>query len=381
MGVNSKNGKVCVYAFFGTHPIYETLVKYPPSNVHFIGAPKEETYESLSIYRPTKRKIKDSIKSFAHAIGIPRMIWLPALGANLIHSSRGFLVLNKMPWVVDIEHIGSFGNFRNERVKRIALKLLSSEYCKKILPHCKASMYSFFNAWNPPTEIKQKTEVIYPAIESRKFKKKKSEVVRIGFLATRKAFYEKGGRELLEAFKILCRKYDRIELWIKSKVPEELRRKYEKLPIRIIEDFYSTREQLFKDFYENLDIFCLPTYIDSFGYSLLEAMSAGLPIVATSIFAIPEIVEDGKNGFLIPSPLSDFREDFVIEMFDREVLKRKMLKDVVGGLVEKLSILIESSSLRNKMGAYGRMLIERGKFSIKSRNKKLKEIYLESTGR
>jgi glycosyltransferase involved in cell wall biosynthesis len=108
-------------------------------------------------------------------------------------------------------------------------------------------------------------------------------------------------------------------------------------------------------------------------------MSVGLPIVATSIFAIPEIVEDGKNGFLISSPISDFRKDFVIEMFDREVLKRKKLSIVASQLVEKLSLLIESSSLRRKMGRYGRMLVEKGRFSIKERNKKLRKIYEEAS--
>jgi len=375
------NKKILVYAFLGTHPIYETLVKYPPENIIFARSTSERVYDSLSIYNPVKRRIKDGIKFLADMMGIPRIIWLPALKVDLIHSSRGFLILNNKPWVVDIEHVGSFGNFRNKSVKRIALKLLSSKYCKKILPHCEASMYSFFNSWNPPPQIKSKTEVLYPAIEVRSSKRRSEKTIRIGFLATRMAFYEKGGRELLEAFKILSRKYDSLELWIKSRVPHSLLRAYRNLPLKIIEENYPTREQLFEKFYQELDIFCLPTYVDSFGYSLLEAMSVGLPVVATSIFAIPEIVEDGKNGFLIYSPISDFRRDFVIEMFDRKVLRRKVLSIVVRQLVEKLSVLIESSSLRRKMGRYGRMLVEKGKFSIRERNKKLRRIYEEAIRR
>ena len=164
-------------------------------------------------------------------------------------------------------------------------------------------------------------------------------------------------------------------------MPNELLKEYKNLPIKIIGKNYPTRDQLFKNFYQELDIFCLPTYIDSFGYSLLEAMSVGLPIVATSIFAIPEIVEDEKNGFLIYSPISDFRKDFVIEMFNREVLKKKKLPIVVQQLVEKLSLLIESSPLRRKMGRYGRILVEKGKFSIKERNEKLRRIYEEALKR
>lgn len=142
-------------------------------------------------------------------------------------------------------------------------------------------------------------------------------------------------------------------------------------------EFFNFNFPNFKIFYEKIDIFCLPTYVDSFGYALLEAMSIGLPLVATNIFAIPEIIEDGKNGFLINTPLSDFR-NYVPSFFDRELIKRKRIKMVINELVEKLSILIENSSLRRRMGKYGRQLVERGKFSIKERNEKLRRIYEES---
>jgi glycosyltransferase involved in cell wall biosynthesis len=43
----------------------------------------------------------------------------------------------------------------------------------------------------------------------------------------------------------------------------------------------------------------LPTLNEPFGLVLLEAFSYGLPIVATRIGAIPEIVEDGESGYLV----------------------------------------------------------------------------------
>jgi glycosyltransferase involved in cell wall biosynthesis len=48
---------------------------------------------------------------------------------------------------------------------------------------------------------------------------------------------------------------------------------------------------------------------------------------------------------------------------------------LIDEIVDKVSLLIENSSLRKRMGRYGRKLVERGKFSIKERNKKLKRIY------
>lgn len=51
--------------------------------------------------------------------------------------------------------------------------------------------------------------------------------------------------------------------------------------------------------YEEATIFVLPSLVEGFGIVLLDAMSFGLPIVATKVGAIPELVEDGVNGLLV----------------------------------------------------------------------------------
>ncbi|WP_404812463.1 N-acetyl-alpha-D-glucosaminyl L-malate synthase BshA [Capnocytophaga canimorsus] len=51
------------------------------------------------------------------------------------------------------------------------------------------------------------------------------------------------------------------------------------------------------------DLFLLPSESESFGLAALEAMAAGVPVIATDVGGLPEVIENGFSGFL--SPLAD----------------------------------------------------------------------------
>jgi len=57
--------------------------------------------------------------------------------------------------------------------------------------------------------------------------------------------------------------------------------------------------------FEAADIFVLPSYAEGVPLSMLEAMSYGLPVVVTAVGGIPEILADGKAGFLVAPGDSD----------------------------------------------------------------------------
>jgi N-acetyl-alpha-D-glucosaminyl L-malate synthase BshA len=48
------------------------------------------------------------------------------------------------------------------------------------------------------------------------------------------------------------------------------------------------------------DLVLLPSADEAFGLAALEGLSCGVPVVATAVGGVPEVVEDGKNGFLLP---------------------------------------------------------------------------------
>ena len=67
--------------------------------------------------------------------------------------------------------------------------------------------------------------------------------------------------------------------------------------------------------------------------AVLEAMSSGLPVVATRIAGSEELVLNGETGFLVPTENADELRDF-------------------------LRIVLTNSSLREKMGAASRLHVE-----------------------
>ena len=59
------------------------------------------------------------------------------------------------------------------------------------------------------------------------------------------------------------------------------------------------RDQLVTE-YQHATIYVAPTQYETFGYTVLEAMACGRPVVSTRVGAIPELVEDGETGLLAP---------------------------------------------------------------------------------
>jgi glycosyltransferase involved in cell wall biosynthesis len=130
-------------------------------------------------------------------------------------------------------------------------------------------------------------------------------------------FDRKGGFLLLEAFRSLPPGLAELSLVTPSPVPP--------LPgVTVYPDVLPNSEEML-ELYQSSDIFVLPSYAEAFGIAAVEASASGLPVIATFIGGLPDLVIDQKTGFLIP------------------------VGDVYA-LATHLRILVENAELRWRMG-------------------------------
>ena len=77
--------------------------------------------------------------------------------------------------------------------------------------------------------------------------------------------------------------------------------------------------------YGRAEVAVVPSLYEGFGLPAAEAMSCGLPVVATTAGALPEVVEDGKNGILVPS-----RDSRALAGAIKRLLKDEHMRETMG---------------------------------------------------
>ncbi|MFA5014850.1 MAG: glycosyltransferase [Actinomycetota bacterium] len=137
-----------------------------------------------------------------------------------------------------------------------------------------------------------------------------------------KDFYRKGGKVLLEAFQIVRKKIADARLIIIGDPKEKVPIHQEDVEIK---GFINSKD--IGQFYQEASLFVLPTLREPFGLVFLEAMSYQLPCIGTEIEAIPEIIKDGRTGFLVPPKNSNVLAEKIIILLNNKNLMMEMGKE------------------------------------------------------
>jgi glycosyltransferase involved in cell wall biosynthesis len=374
------------------HSLYKTLLTSPPAGYRFVTS--ASSWDNISGVAAKKDLLYSAqlnvlSRLFPPNLGkayLERFKKKPS-GAELTYSV-GHLVFRKEPWVVDMEFVTQLAGYKYNHFKRfrgLIERSLASENCRRVICWTEAGKRTILLNMNCES-FETKIEVVPLSVPKKNFVKdynsRKIKLLFVGSANIPGEFEYKGGKEVIEAFFQLQKKYSTVELVVRSDIPDELKTKYanKMRNVKLIEGIIPWM-QLEHEF-KTADIFLFPSHSTP-GLAILDAMSYELPVITTNLWANKEMVENGKTGVVIDKsakvqyytgnfipnwshyPTSKFMSN-VKGMTDSSVVKQ---------LVEAVSALVDDEKLRRRMGKTGRREVDEGKFSFEKRNEKLRRIF------
>jgi glycosyltransferase involved in cell wall biosynthesis len=175
----------------------------------------------------------------------------------------------------------------------------------------------------------EKIHVVHPGISARRISHEarplparpapRRRLLFVGRQHSRNAFYRKGGDQVVAALSILRREYDpeitltvagmEVAEWpLSGPVPEGVNLLGALPPAQVAR------------LYDEHDVFVMPSRNEPFGIVFAEALSRGLPCVARSAFAMPEIVTPGVSGALIDDDDAEQLANTIISVVEDDAI-------------------------------------------------------------
>jgi glycosyltransferase involved in cell wall biosynthesis len=182
---------------------------------------------------------------------------------------------------------------------------------------------------NPSQEI----GLIFNGIDTNEFKPSNELKNDFKILCVSRITERKGIKYLIEAINYLPENIQ-LEIVGNGDRKEELENLVETLNIKKRVSFLGlVNHSDLPKIYQSASVFILPSLNEGMSNTMLEALASGLPIIATNTGGTKELVEDGKNGFII---------------------KMKDAKDIA----EKINLILNNKDLQSKMSTESRKIAE-----------------------
>jgi glycosyltransferase involved in cell wall biosynthesis len=150
---------------------------------------------------------------------------------------------------------------------------------------------------------------------------------------------EKGHRVLIEAFAAVRRRLPEARLAIAGDGPEEasLRRQAEALGLSGLVTFMGLRADG-QQIIAALDVMALPSFTEGMPNVLLEAFAYGTPVVATRVGGVPDMVLDGRSGWLVPAGDTETLAAALLEAIENRVEAKRRADQARSVLSEHFTV-------------------------------------------
>lgn len=351
------------------------LINYPPEGYKFQVAKVNPFVKSNFVFDKLRLRVFDGLMPLnltkSYIENIPNDVDLIYSYNHIIHYHTN--------WVVNVEwsHILVGRDTRYfKQYKSDIEEALGSSWCKGILTWTQKAKDSIISCYDA-RYFKDKIKVIPPAAHPKTYEKSyykggKLKILFIGSIDTPEDFYAKGGVEVVQSFKILKKNGYDVELTIRANVPKEL----ELSGIRVIRNILPKNE--FEELLKQADVFVLPSHYAQ-EMVVLEAMSWGLPVIASEIATFGEYITECRDGLVLKTlpKLEYIQNNYLIsETTDRfkllERIKRCNKDGVVNEIVLAIENFIKNPEYAEQLGKSAKKSSD-NKFKI--RNQMLKEVF------
>jgi glycosyltransferase involved in cell wall biosynthesis len=208
-------------------------------------------------------------------------------------------------FIVDLDNPWSLVayNLRAMPIYRLFIKhTLLSGRCLEIRcmsEACRVSLKLLFG-----DKVYDKSQCHYPCISQSVTKIDLQPSGGCKFLFVGTQFEIKGGVSLIKAFRRVYDLDKSSRLDVITHLPSEFKSLVEGCDGIHVHQAEFTRKEIHDKFMKYADVLVLPTFVESFGMVALEALSHGLALIATDVYALRELLRDGKNGILLNPPIS-----------------------------------------------------------------------------
>lgn len=308
---------------FHNHPDYPKAKKYSDMTSAEFSAYLipylEETIKAVNVFKP----------DIIHVQHVSFLVWV----ADYIKS------VYNIPFVVSIHGPDLNTAIVDKRIRNLTKRSLTR--ASKIFPNSLDTKNRFYAIFGE--SFRRKTRTVFPGVDltlypkdkkiaviDKKYKlKDKKVVIYVGRLDK-----EKGIDYLIKAAKKIPAEIFILGGGDYKENLEKLSKDLKTTNVHFLGYFGKEYVKELREFYQRADVVVVPSTVkEALGFVILEAMACSTPVVASNIGGIPNVVKDGKNGFLVKPRSSE-------------------------EIAEKVNVILNNPKVREAMATRCRKLIE-----------------------
>ncbi len=203
---------------------------------------------------------------------------------------------------------------------RLDAKIIEAKFVACISDFCRsqAMFFSPFEEWG-------KLQIVHCGVDPALFDRVEHSGEGYRFLYVGRLSAAKGLPVLLESLVQLNEQYPQISLTVVGDGEDRavLERLTQSLGLSEVVNFVGYKSQgEVRDLMQQTDIFVLPSFAEGVPVSLMEALAAGVPVVATRIAGISELIEDEASGYLVPPGNKQLLQQRIAELIASPELRQ-----------------------------------------------------------